>query len=237
MATFLQDLITFPQYKDWHMDWEMDLLTWINNNWHGVSWINNIFYGISFICDIGLFWIILGVVFLFFKNFRKTGVVMLITLVVVTGLNNYCVKLIGDRARPFYYNDIGNGLISENPSYDLYLFVRSIFTINDGKGVPLLTLGEIPDKQSFMSGHTVSSFACATIIFLYHKKIGIGALVFAGLVAFSRIFLCVHWPTDVIFGAFFAVGAAIGMYYLCNFVWKKIKEKIAAKKEKAVTQD
>lgn len=228
----LQDLLTFPVYRDWHFEWEMDLLTWINQNMHGVEWINNTFYGVTILCDIGLIWFLLGFIFLFFKKWRKTGVVMLITLIVVAGLNNFCIKIIGDRARPFYYNNIGNGLTSENMSYDLYLFVRKVFSINDGKGIPFLTIGEIPDKQSFMSGHTVSSFACATIIFLYHKKAGIFALVFAGLIAFSRMLLCVHWPTDILFGAIFAVGSAIGMYFLCNFVWKKIEEKHHQKLQK-----
>lgn len=225
----------FPTYKGWFMQWEMDMLWWINANWHGVTWINYIFYIISFVCDSGIIWFVLGIVMLFFKKWRRTGIIMLSGLIIVTGLNNFCIKIIADRARPFYYNDLYSGTQYGNPAYDLYLFVQNMFSLNDGKGLTFLGIGGIPDKQSFMSGHTISSFVCATIIFMYHRKVGIGALAFASIVAFSRVFLCVHWPTDVIFGALFAIGSAIGVYYLGDFLYNKAE--VAWQNHKAKKQN
>ena len=60
---------------------------------------------------------------------------------------------------------------------------------------------EKPSDYSFPSGHTLASFECAVAIFRYHRKWGIAALVFAVLIAFSRLYLQVHYPTDVLGGA------------------------------------
>ena len=206
-------------YNFWHMNWELDMLWWINANWHG-TWIDYIFLFISIICDGGIFWILLSIVFLFFKKWRKTGILMLALLLCVELFNNLVLKNVADRSRPFYWDDYM--LTSTgNKAYDLYIYVKSMFTLNNGNGL-LFGFGGIPDKQSFVSGHTMSSLGCATIIFLYHKKVGIAALVFASLVAFSRVYLCVHWPTDVLAGAIIGIGFGIGLYYLGNFLEPKI---------------
>ena len=57
-----------------------------------------------------------------------------------------------------------------------------------------------PSSFSFPSGHTTNFFSLATAVFLSNKKIGIPALACASLVAFSRMYLFVHWPTDVLGG-------------------------------------
>ncbi|MDO5853114.1 MAG: phosphatase PAP2 family protein [Thermoplasmata archaeon] len=67
--------------------------------------------------------------------------------------------------------------------------------------------------SSFPSGHTAFSFAAATAVFIHNRKWGIPALVFAALVGISRMYLYMHWPTDVLAGALLGIAAA----YLC--VW------------------
>ena len=59
---------------------------------------------------------------------------------------------------------------------------------------------DTPTDFSFPSGHTFASFASAVSIFLFHKKEGFIALTLAALIAFSRLYLYVHFPTDILAG-------------------------------------
>ena len=74
---------------------------------------------------------------------------------------------------------------------------------------------------SFPSGHTSASFAAAVAIRLWNKKEGIGALVLAALISFSRLYLTVHYPTDVLASVVFG-SAYGGAAYL---LMKKVLEK------------
>ena len=65
------------------------------------------------------------------------------------------------------------------------------------------------DRWSFPSGHALSSFAAATALWCFHKKTGVLALVLAALIAFSRLYASVHYPTDVLAGAL--LGVLIGL--------------------------
>ena len=65
-----------------------------------------------------------------------------------------------------------------------------------------------PSGYSFPSGHSSNSFIAATVIALRYKKFAIPAYIMAALIAFSRVYLYVHYPSDVITGA--VCGIAIG---------------------------
>ena len=67
----------------------------------------------------------------------------------------------------------------------------------------------VPTDYSFPSGHTMHSFIAATVLMHYDRRLGIPALVMAVLVGFSRLYLYVHYPTDVLAGA--VLGVALGM--------------------------
>lgn len=66
----------------------------------------------------------------------------------------------------------------------------------------------IPQDYSFPSGHTLSSFIVATIIMHHDKRMGIAAYVLASMIAFSRLYLYVHFPSDVLAGVL--IGVIIG---------------------------
>lgn len=77
---------------------------------------------------------------------------------------------------------------------------------------------------SFPSGHTLVSFEAATALTVYHRRWGIAALVLAALIAYSRLYLFVHYPTDVVVGAILGVSIALAVCAVINRFWKSCKE-------------
>ena len=147
--------------------------------------------GITRLGDAGIIWILLCIVLLILPKTRKTGVILMAALRVDLVVCNGILKPLVHRIRPF---DIKTGI---------ELLVKR------------------PTDYSFPSGHTAASFA--SVMALYQageKKIWIPALVLAVLIAFSRLYLYVHYPTDVLGGI--AVGAAAGA--LGYWLVKKVEE-------------
>jgi len=77
------------------------------------------------------------------------------------------------------------------------------------------------DQPAFPSGHASFFFAIASIVYFYNKKAGILFFISAFLISLSRVFVGIHWPTDII------AGAAVGIFsgWLVSFLWKKLKIK------------
>ena len=75
-----------------------------------------------------------------------------------------------------------------------------------------------PTDRSFPSGHTQASFIVATILMMAKRKFGIPALILAFLIGFSRLYLKVHFPTDVLGGML--MGIAIGLTVWFVYKWK-----------------
>lgn len=76
-----------------------------------------------------------------------------------------------------------------------------------------------PGETSFPSGHTAHGFTAATAIFLYRKKAGIAAYILASVIAFSRMYLFVHFPTDILGGTVAGILCAL----VVNYCFKKKK--------------
>ena len=72
----------------------------------------------------------------------------------------------------------------------------------------MLTLVARPHGWSFPSGHTASAFAAAFALRLQNRRLGVPALVLAGFIGFTRMYLYVHFPTDILGGV--ALGLALG---------------------------
>ena len=78
------------------------------------------------------------------------------------------------------------------------------------------TIIDHPVDFSFPSGHTWSSFAAATSLCYFLPGLGVFAVILACAIAFSRLYLCVHYLSDVIFSVFLGIGTAICVQYLIS---------------------
>ena len=122
--------------------------------------------------DAGIFWMVCAAVLFLIPKTRKTGLGMAIAMVIGLVVCNMTLKPLVARIRP----------------YDLQADLGVI--------IPLLN-GTMHDF-SFPSGHTIASFEAAVVMLKNSKKMGIPAMILAILIAFSRLYLYVHYPTDVI---------------------------------------
>ena len=141
--------------------------------------------------DEGIIFIAMGIVFLITKKYRKVGFAILVALVVMLICNNIILKDLLARPRPIHLFNIDpeayNFWGGENAKYFFPYLVHA------------------PSSFSFPSGHTSSAFAAAFAILIYNRKIGIPMTFFAALMGFSRIYVEVHYCTDVIAGAVVAL--------------------------------
>ena len=139
----------------------------------------------------GLGWIILALVLLIPRKTRRVGITMLISLLLSVLVCNVTLKPVVARLRPYVVD----------PSIKLLLS---------------------PEKEfSFPSGHTSASFSAAFAIFFLNKKWGIPAVILAVLIGFSRLYLMMHYPTDVIVSAVLGTLCALAAFYICRLVLKK----------------
>ena len=76
------------------------------------------------------------------------------------------------------------------------------------------TIIDEPKDFSFPSGHTFSSFAAATVIFSFLPSAGMIAITYATLIAFSRLYLCVHYVSDVVFSMVLSVSLTILLLHI-----------------------
>ena len=126
----------------------------------------------------GEVWIWFGLSLLLFPKTRKSGLTVLASYILAYYIGDGILKDLIARPRP----------CTADPSVEL-LVARS-------------------NSYSCPSVHSMLAFASASAFSYDHGKTGVAVLIFAALVAFSRLYFFVHYPTDVIFGAF--LGAVIG---------------------------
>ena len=140
----------------------------------------------------GIIWIVLAVVLLILPKMRKTGIIVAAALLMDLVLCNLILKNLVARVRPYDVNTAIAILIKK------------------------------PLDFSFPSGHTAASFAAMTALFLAKmKKAWIAALVLAVLIAFSRLYFYVHYPTDVLGGAVVGILSGIIGYAVVEKIDKR----------------
>ena len=72
-------------------------------------------------------------------------------------------------------------------------------------------LMEVPTTSSFPSGHAATSFACALALARFAPMLTIPLFVLAGLIAFSRVYVGVHYPFDVLAGTVLGLALATAL--------------------------
>lgn len=134
----------------------------------------------SLSANAGVIFFILSLIMILSEKYKKMGYACIVTVLTHSFICNVLLKPVIKRMRPFdRYQDI------------------------------IVLLDKMPKDYSFPSGHTGASFAFATTVFLYDKKLGALAYILALCIAYSRMYLGVHYPTDIIGGVILGSGIAI----------------------------
>ena len=146
--------------------------------------------------DAGMVWILLAVILLVIPKTRKYGLVLMTALCVDLVLCNGILKNLFARIRPCDINTQVQLLIAR------------------------------PDDFSFPSGHTAASFTAVTALYLSgEKKLWKPALMLACLIAFSRLYLYVHYPTDILGGILVGIAAGyIGHISVSKWIERRIRK-------------
>lgn len=159
------------------------LMEWVQTHLHN-PFTDAFFPVITYLGEAGIVWILFSAVLLFFKKTRRTGILVLLAMLLGFLTGELFLKNIICRPRPCM----------------------------DFPDFPMLI--EPPRSFSFPSGHSASGFAAAWVLFLRHRKWGWTAFILAALIAFSRIFLFVHYPTDVLAGFLLGTLFACSIYFV-----------------------
>ena len=143
---------------------------------------------VSALGNAGIFWIAVGLLLLITKRYRRGGAQMLVAMAVTFVIGNLILKNLVARERPCWID-------------------REV-----------LLLMASPSDYSFPSGHSMNGFAGSVSLLCIDKRIGIPAVILAAIIAFSRLYLFMHFPTDVFAGI--VIGLVIAL--ITNYVfWKK----------------
>ncbi len=172
------------------------ILMWIQENLRN-GFTDKFFSVITYVGEKGIFWILVGIVLLFFPKTRKCGIMMLTALTIGFLTGECLTKNLVCRDRPFIYFGLD----------------------------PSELLIKAPSGYSFPSGHTCSSFAASTSVFMNNKKWGTAALALACCIAFSRVFLFVHFPTDIIVGILWGITSAVISKLIIDKIYRSRLEK------------
>ena len=145
---------------------------------------------------------VLGLVLSFFKKTRKFGLAVLFAVLVGTLVTNLVMKPLFARPRPYVY-------YADNPLFmSWYEFAGA----------------HIESDKSFPSGHTTAAFEIGVALFLVlNKKYSWIFPVFSVLVGLSRIYLMVHYVTDVLGGVLVGTFAGIMGYVIMTAIMKNTK--------------
>lgn len=174
---------------EWIDQMDLSLLNFLQEHCR-TDFLDAFFSIVTTLGNSGIIWIVLSLILICTKKYRRIGILLLIALLIGSVLGEGILKPLIGRARPFYSNTEIDLLITP------------------------------PSGYSFPSGHSWSSFTAATILCFANRKIGFAALFLAACIAFSRLYLYVHFPSDVLVGIL--CGIATGLFAV--FCSRKISD-------------
>lgn len=134
------------------------------------EWLTEILRFFTTIGESGLVWIAIAIVLTCIPKTRQCGLTMMIAMAITYLAGNLFLKNVIARPRP--------------------CAVDTTVTLK----IPF------PSEYSFPSGHSSNGFSGAVTIFCYYRKTGILSLLMAAIIAFSRLYFFVHYPTDILGG-------------------------------------
>lgn len=147
--------------------------------------------------DFGLVWIILAAILLCLPRYRRLGFVVAAALLVDLLLCNVLIKPLVARTRPYDVNTLVELIVSK------------------------------PVDYSFPSGHTAAAFAAVSAMFFVKNRLWIPAGILAVVIAFSRMYLYVHYPTDILGGIVVGIVSGAAGAFLAREILKKKEKKIS----------
>lgn len=172
-----------------------NFLLWIQDNFRQ-DFMDGFWIFITSLGNAGWFWIALSILLVIFPTTRKAGITALLSLLLCALITNVCLKNLVARPRPY----------TQLP--DLTLLIAK------------------PADWSFPSGHTTASLAAAYCYYrmLPKKLYGILALILAALIAFSRLYVGAHYPSDILGGLIVGI---FGSWLVCRLylMWEQKRTK------------
>ena len=159
------------------------------------EWLTEILRFFTTMGESGLVWIVIAIVLTCIPKTRKCGLTMMIAMAVTYLVGNLFLKNVIARPRPCA---VDTGVTLKIP---------------------------FPSEYSFPSGHTSNGFAAAVTIFSYYRKAGILSLLVAAIIAFSRLYFFVHYPTDILGGMVLGTLDAV----LAVYIVKRLEDRVDVK--------
>jgi undecaprenyl-diphosphatase len=148
-------------------------------------WLDDLMMYYTTLGDSGLIWVFLAIGLIAFPATRFMGKVSLLSLLFEVGIVTFTLKPLIDRIRPCAIETLQSPI------------VEACYT-----------------DPSFPSGHTASSFAAASMICFEYPGFALPAFFLAVSIAFSRLYLRVHYPSDVLAGAFLGATCSTAIHFL-----------------------
>ena len=155
------------------------ILMWVQNNFR-FDWLSPAVEFFTNLGGTGSIWIVIALIMMCRKSTRKAGFLAIISMI-VTALLTMVIKITVTRPRPYVIMEMLSPLLISS------------------------------DPNSFPSGHTSSAFAVGIVWLTLLPKVWmkVVAVILAVIMGISRIYVGVHYPSDVLFGA--VVGCVCGI--------------------------